>query len=115
MVWPEWFLSEQLAAPLPLVSSAHAKLITQQLGNGYGMAFMIAMAVLYTSNEPKVIRNYLVALWLADIGHVGLMLVALGWQDSLDVGAWNPMTWGNVAVTVRNLFLQFVCDTWLMP
>ncbi len=97
---PGWFISEQLAAAVPLVSSPNANLVAQQLGNGFGMAFMMAFAVLYASTELNVIRNYLIALWVADIGHVGLTLYALGWDGSLDVANWNPMTWGNVAVTV---------------
>lgn len=50
-------------------------------------------------------RAYLWALWLGDIGHVGLTLFAMGWEGSMDVGNWNAVMWGNVAVTTA-LFLM---------
>ena len=107
---PGWFISEQLSSAVPLVSSPNANLVAQQLGNGFGMAFMMAFAILYASTELNVIRNYLIALWVADIGHVGLTLYALGWDGSLDFANWNPMTWGNVAVTVSEMVP--ICIAW---
>ncbi|KAH8882685.1 hypothetical protein GQ53DRAFT_444505 [Thozetella sp. PMI_491] len=105
ILWPEWFVSEQLPSAVPLVTSANASLVAQQLGSMFSLGFLLAIAVLYTTTEIKVVRSYLFALWLADISHVGLTLYALGWEGSLDVASWNPMTWGNVAFTV------FLCLT----
>jgi hypothetical protein len=65
---------------------------------------MVGAAVLYTTREPKVVRNYLVALWVADIGHIVLTYRGLGHDSFMDVGSWNAMTWGNVFVTVRSPF-----------
>jgi hypothetical protein len=98
-----WFIHEQIAeAPsAPAITlSDQARIVAQQLGNAYGLLFMLGVAVLDTSTELKVVRNYLVALLLADIGHVGLTIVALGARRFAAVGEWNAMTWGNVGFTV---------------
>lgn len=82
----------------------NARLVALQLGNTYGLVFLIASAVLYTTSEIKVVRNYLVACWLADISHVYVCYHVLGWDRFVDVAAWNSMTWGNVGATTM-LFL----------
>lgn len=58
-------------------------------------------AVLYTTTEAKVVRNYVIALWIADIGHVAATYYVLGYDRFVDVGKYNPMAFGNVVVTVR--------------
>jgi hypothetical protein len=99
---PEWFISQQIDQ----VGARHVSatdsnlLVAQQLGNCYFLAFLVALAVLYTTTELAVVRNYLKALWIADITHVGLTMYALGYDRSVDVAGWNAMTWGNVGVTV---------------
>jgi hypothetical protein len=77
-------------------------LVAQQLGNCYFLAFLVALAVLYTTAELAVVRNYLRALWIADITHVGLTLYALGYERSVNVAGWNATTWGNVGITVSS-------------
>ncbi|CAK7206270.1 hypothetical protein SEUCBS139899_009057 [Sporothrix eucalyptigena] len=98
----DWFVHEQIAdapsAPAMALSD-QARIVAQQLGNAYGLLFMVGVAVLYTSTELKVVRNYLVALLIADIGHVGLTIIALGTDRFAAVGEWNAMTWGNVGFT----------------
>lgn len=71
-----------------------------QLGNTYGLVFLIATAVLYTTSEVRVVRNYLVACWLADLSHVYVCYFVMGWARFVDVAGWNSMTWGNVGATV---------------
>lgn len=74
-----------------------------QLGNTYGLVFLVALAVLYTTSEIKVVRNYLVACWLADISHVYVCYHVLGWDRFVDVAGWNSITWGNVGATVSSI------------
>lgn len=78
----------------------NSRLVALQLGNAYGLLFLVGVAVLYTTVELRVVRNYLVALWIADIGHVAVCYYALGYDRFVDVGSWNSMTWGNVGATV---------------
>lgn len=61
---------------------------------------MLGVAVLYTTSELKVVRNYLIALWIADLGHIGLTAYLLGYDRFMAVGDWNAMTWGNIGATV---------------
>lgn len=66
------------------------------------MAF-VAVAVLYTTTEAKVVKNYVVALWIVDITHIGVTAYGLGIERTLDVANWNSMTWGNVGITVSDV------------
>lgn len=61
--------------------------------------FMVGVGVLYSTSEPKVVRNYLVACAIADVGHVYVTYLAMGWDAFVDVQAWNALTWGNIGAT----------------
>ncbi|KAI1772744.1 hypothetical protein F4818DRAFT_138537 [Hypoxylon cercidicola] len=105
---PSWFIASQLDAPSDIVVSSYddnARLVALQLGNTYGLLFLLGVAVLYTTTELKVVRNYLIALWIADISHVGVTCWLLGYDKTLDVASWNAVTWGNVG------FTAFLCLT----
>jgi hypothetical protein len=98
---PAWFLGEQLPEPLRIEHTTdHSIVVTRQLGNCYLLAFLVGVAVLYSTNEIKVVRNYLVALWIADITHVLTTALALGYEGTVQVRGWNPTTWGNIGATV---------------
>ncbi|ORY60537.1 uncharacterized protein BCR38DRAFT_349729 [Pseudomassariella vexata] len=96
---PDWFIAEQIASPIPLKHTDNARLVALQLGNLYGLIFMIGVAVLYTTSEIKVVRNYLWACWVADLSHIGLTLYLLGYDRSMAVSQWNAMAWGNIGAT----------------
>ena len=98
---PDWFIAEQIPIEQPMGFSANSRLITLQLGNLYWLLAMIGVAVLSSTAEIRVVRNYLVALWLADIGHIAVTWRALGHEYFMDVAKWNAMTWGNIGATVR--------------
>ncbi|KAI1162915.1 hypothetical protein F5B18DRAFT_652178 [Nemania serpens] len=101
LVDADWFIASQIdGVLLPASSSDNARLVALQLGNTYGLLFLIGVAVLYTTNELRVVRNYLVALLIADITHVGLTCWGLGYERAVDVAAWNAVTWGNVGFTI---------------
>lgn len=103
---PAWFVTEQTTsspASHPAMVDDNARLVALQLGNTYGLVFLVASAVLYTTSEIRVVRNYLVACWLADISHVYVCYHVLGWDSFVDVAGWNSLTWGNVGVTVGAL------------
>lgn len=100
VLWPDWFIREQLDRPVPH-NSDNALTVAQQLGNCYGLLFMLGVVVLYTSSELRVVRNYLVALLIADLGHIAVTYYILEFDKFIAFRDWNPMTWGNVGVTVR--------------
>lgn len=71
-----------------------------QLGNLYLLLAIIGVAVLYSSSEPRVIRNYIIALGLGDIGHLLATYRVLGHSRYMDVMKWNAMAFGNIGITV---------------
>ena len=73
----------------------------------YFLAFLVGIAVLYSSSELRVVKNYLIALWVADLGHMMITAEGLGWEGTMDVRRWDAMTWGNLGVTV-SCSLSFV-------
>jgi hypothetical protein len=94
------FVADQTPnSPTPPTLHPSTMLLAYQLGNIYLLAMFIGVAVLYTTSEPKVIRNYMIALALGDVGHVFLTCWAIGWAATVDVKGWNTMTWGNVGAT----------------
>ena len=60
---------------------------------------MIAVAVLYATTEPKVVRNFLIACAIADVGHVYACYYVMGHKSFMNVGDWSEVVWGNVGVT----------------
>ena len=70
---------------------------------------MIGLGILYQTTDPKVVRNFLVACAIADVGHVYVTYVGMG-KDFWDVANWNGLAWGNIGATgslfvVRCLYL----------
>lgn len=97
---PDWFVAEQIAPATLAPATDNTRLVAFQLANLYLLMAFVGVGVLMQTTDPKVVRNYLIALWLGDVGHIGFTYHVLGHQRFMDVGHWNAMTWGNVAATV---------------
>ncbi|CCC09284.1 hypothetical protein SMACR_09056 [Sordaria macrospora] len=87
---PDWFTHQQLLSHPPSSSQSTAyppasRTTTRQLGNMYFLAFLVGIGVLYSPCELKVVRNYLIALWVADLGHMLITAEALGWEGTVDM------------------------------
>lgn len=111
---PAYFVNEQIPASKahPLTPNAHV--VALQLGNVYFLLFMLGVGVLYSTTEPKVVRNYIIALWLADFSHMGVTGYFMGLDALLDFRSWNAMTWGNIGATVikpsfHTVVTSFLC------
>lgn len=87
----------KVAAPPSLHPSSVA--LAYQLGNIYFLLFLVGVGVCYTTSEPKVLHNYLIALAIADIGHIYATYLAMGFEAFIDVGSWNALTWGNIGAS----------------
>lgn len=46
-----------------------------------------------------MVRNFLIACTVADIGHLAVTYHVMGHAEFLDVGSWNSMAWGNIGAT----------------
>lgn len=103
IVAPEWFIEEKIAFSARESVSNNARLVALQLGNIYLLLAMVGIAVLYSTREAKVLKNYLIALWLGDIGHLAVTYHVLGWERIVNISQWNSMTAGNIGATVRSL------------
>ncbi|KAK7419528.1 hypothetical protein QQX98_003297 [Neonectria punicea] len=96
---PAWFAAEQIPQTKPTVINDNGVVLALELGNLYLLLAFIGLAVLNTTSEIKVVRSYLVALWLGDIGHILFSGYGLGKDILLSPADWNAMAWGNVAMT----------------
>ncbi|KAL4922240.1 hypothetical protein BDW62DRAFT_173311 [Aspergillus aurantiobrunneus] len=95
------FVIDQIPSLEPKEFEIHATsfALAYQLANVYGLLAILGAGVVHATSEPKVLRNYLAALAIADIGHIYVTYLAMGWELFFDVGGWNLLTWGNVGVT----------------
>lgn len=46
-----------------------------------------------------MVRNFLTACAIADVGHVAVTYHVMGHAKFLDVGNWNSMAWANIGIT----------------
>lgn len=107
VVDPGWFVSQQIPEPRDAVPvSENSIMVAQQLGNLYLLMAIMGLAILHTTSEAKVVRAYLLALWLGDIGHVGFTVYGLGLDSAVRPLEWNAMTMGNVTFTVGVLGIE---------
>ena len=65
----------------------------------YGLTAMIGIGVLYFTSEAVVVRNFLVACLLGDMGHLWATYHVIGYNNFVDVRNWNTMAWGNIGFT----------------
>ncbi|KAH7158124.1 hypothetical protein B0J13DRAFT_671811 [Dactylonectria estremocensis] len=99
IVDPAWFVAEQVPQTKPIIITENSIVLALELGNLYLLLAFIGLAVLNTTSEVKVVRSYLVALWLGDIGHILFSGYGLGEDKLFSPAEWNAMAWGNVAMT----------------
>ena len=95
-------MAEQV--PQKLVPAAavteNSIVLAWQLGNLYLLMAFVGLFVLNSTSEVKVVRSYLWALWLGDIGHVAFSCYGLGKERMMNPSEWNGMAWGNIVFTV---------------
>ena len=58
-----------------------------------------------------MVRNYIFALWLADISHVAITASVMGYDQAVDVANWNSMAWGNIGITVSRMAILVATKT----
>ena len=114
MIDLNWFILDQTpntssTAPASIHPSNIA--LAYQLANLYGLLFILGVAICYSTSEPKVLRNYLICLAIADFGHIYVTYLAMGWDAFVDVAGWNLLTWGNISITAF-LFVNRLAYLW---
>jgi len=71
-----------------------AQTVTLQLGNVYLLLAVLGMFILTTTTDPRVVKAYIIALAIADVGHMGATMWVLGWNRVMNVRGWNSMALG---------------------
>ncbi|KAI9793591.1 MAG: hypothetical protein M1833_000736 [Piccolia ochrophora] len=98
---PALFTSSQIPRASPETPlSPHGLMTVLQLGSLYLLMAFVAIAIFYTTTEVKVVRAYVFALLLGDIGHLGMTYYVLGFDQFADIRGWNAMAWGNIGITM---------------
>lgn len=94
------FIEAQLPTSFIKTTDSTSQLLAWQLGNCYALLGLLGLFILNTTSELKVVRAYLWALWIGDIGHVAFTVYAMGVDATLDVSKWTAVTWGNIGATL---------------
>ena len=71
-----------------------------QLANVYALLAALALVCCVFTSSPKVTRNYLAVVALADLGHCWATYQGLGYARTIDIANWNDMTWGNYGASL---------------
>ena len=95
-------MADQVAhAPIhALTENEH--ILALQMGNLYLLMALMGVGILYSTTEAKVVRNYIIALWIGDIGHLAATGYVLGLRNFVEVSRWNALAWGNIGATVSS-------------
>jgi hypothetical protein len=106
--------------PAPTEFHPATSMAIRQLGSCYFLLGLLATFLLRTLNDQlaaqpvileRIMSTYLTCLATADIIHVLLTALDLGWDralDLIDLTSWNLLIFGNVAITVL-LFIGRMC------
>jgi len=93
------FVSSQVPNAIPTALTSTDRVLALQLGNCYGLVGLIGVGVLYATSEPAVVKNYIIACAIADVGHLWATYAVIGHESFVNVGNWNDMAWGNIGIT----------------
>ncbi|OKL63560.1 hypothetical protein UA08_01928 [Talaromyces atroroseus] len=96
-----------LAHPPALPHHPSVLALNYQLANIYGLVGLLGVGIVYGTSEPHVLRNAVLALAIADLGHLYATYAAMGPELYFDVASWSPVAWGNIGFTAF-LFLNRV-------
>lgn len=106
MISPEWFLAEQIAGSPQQGITRNAQMVVYQLANIYLLMALVGIGVLYATTESRVVRNYLIALAIGDLGHVGITYYVMEHEKAIDIANWTSVTWGNIGFTAFLFFFR---------
>ena len=105
---PKYYVSSQskFASPRSLLPSEN--ILLYQLSNLFLLVAVISLYVLNSTNDVKVARAFLTALWWGDLGHLGVTVWCMG-DSMLNIKMWNLVNWGNVAVPTFLFTARLLC------
>lgn len=96
----DYYASQAPNNPITLADfPAQALGLSLALGNIWLLLALLAVICSWT-NHPEIIKRYLLAVALADLGHCWATYRAVGSDYFFNVSGWNDMIWGNVGVSL---------------
>ncbi len=100
LLHPDQYYTDQVpnAEASKLVFTPQALSLTLQLGNVLLLLAAIAVICCWTSH-PEVARRYLIAVALADLGHIYAAYRGLGDTVFFNPAQWNDMAYGNIGAS----------------
>ncbi|KIW77711.1 hypothetical protein Z517_07544 [Fonsecaea pedrosoi CBS 271.37] len=81
-----------------LLFTPNALSLTLQLGNVFLLLAAMAVICCFTTHA-EIARRYLIAVALADLGHIYSIYCALGDKVFWDLNQWNVMIYSNIGVS----------------
>ena len=100
MILGEYYISQLPGATtLTTVVTPQALSLSLQIGNVLLLLNFMALICCWT-HHPDIAKKYLVAVALADFGHIYAVYASLGDDIFWDVSKWNNMVWGNIGASV---------------
>ncbi|KAK0390913.1 hypothetical protein NLU13_0416 [Sarocladium strictum] len=95
-----WFVEQQVPQKVPGPVTENSIVLAWQLGNMYLVLAFLAIALFTSTSEVKVIRRYLTALALGDVGHTVWSCYALGMERLMRPAELNTMAYANIIMTI---------------
>jgi len=83
-------------------------MVTYQLGNTFFIMSMMAFVVLWSSSEARVVKRYLWALAIGDVGHLFSVWWFSGSGYFFGVSQWNALAGGSIGFTTFLLLTRIV-------
>ncbi|KAB8077156.1 hypothetical protein BDV29DRAFT_68453 [Aspergillus leporis] len=97
----KFIVDETPNVPPPATIHPHSIVLAGQLGNIYAVLGFLSFLVLYNTNDPKVLHNYVLVYCFSDINHLYATYRGVGWDTLVNPWLWqNLLTWGNIGMTV---------------
>lgn len=87
------------ATTFTTVVTPQALSLSLQMGNVLLLLAFMALICSWT-HHPDIPKKYLVAVALADFGHIYAAYASLGDKLFWDVSKWNDMVWGNIGTSL---------------
>jgi len=89
---PQGVLSDHVFTPQSLS-------LTLQLGNVFLLLAAMAVICCFTTHA-EIARRYLIAVALADLGHVYSLYCGMGEKVFWDLNQWNTMAYSNIGISL---------------
>jgi hypothetical protein len=96
-----YYISQHPSPPLlttTLPIPPQALSLTLQITNIFLLLALLGILCSWTSH-PEIAKWYLVAVAIADWGHIYSVYASVGEEIFWDLGKWNDLMWGNVGVS----------------